>query len=106
MKNNIFITLLFVLFLLFIGLYIIGNSSYYDYDAARRTRMTSEEIEYFEQELDNGSEIDINGYLSNDDKNYDNLISDTTMQLSNKLSKSFSKALNFLLNGINKALQN
>lgn len=106
MKNNVPKIIFLVLFFLFIALYLIGNSSYYDYEASRKNRLTEEQIKYFESEIDSGNEIDIDGYLAYEEKNYDNLISNTTKNISNTISKSFSKALNFILSRMSNVLEN
>lgn len=89
-----------ILFILFIGLYLVGNSAYYDYEAASRSRLTKEQIKIFEQDVKNGNAIDVEEYLKKNEKNYDNPISNATLNISKTISKSFDKALNYVFQKI------
>lgn len=93
--KNIFRIIIMTLFLLFISLYIIGNSSYYDYSATRKTKLTEEQIKEFEEKIAKGEKIDLNDY-KNDENKYDNVISKTSLKLSNNIGKYVQKGLNFI----------
>ena len=99
--GNVARIVLLVLFILFVGLYLVGNSAYYDYEAASRSRLTEEQVRIFEQDVQEGKAIDIENYLKLNEKNNDNLISRTTLNISNTISKSFDRALNYVFGKIN-----
>ncbi len=106
MKNsNIARIVLIVLFLLFVGLYLVGNSTYYDYDVTSKTRLTEEQIKKFEEDIKNGKSVDVEEYLKEGQKNYDNVISKATLDISKTISSSFDKALSYFFNKLNDAMQ-
>ena len=100
-QGSIARVVLLILFLLFVGLYLVGNSNYYDYDTVQKTRLTEEQIEIFEEDVKNGKAVDVEDYLKINEKNYDNAISRATLTISNTISKSFDKALTYLFGKLN-----
>ncbi len=102
---NIARIILLVLFILFVGLYLVGNSNYYDYEAANKTRLTEEQIKIFEQDIKEGNAVDVEKYLQLNEKNYDNPVSKATLNISKTISKSFDKALNYVFGKINEAME-
>ena len=103
-QGNIARIIILILFIMFIGLYLIGNSNYYDYERSSKTRLTEEQIKIFEQDVEAGKKVDVENYLKLNEKNYDNLISDTTLNISTTISKTFDKALNYLFKKIDAAM--
>lgn len=85
--NKIFGWFFFVLFITFVTLYISQSTGYYEYEQARKTAFTKEQIEQFEQDVKEGKEIDINEYLENTNKDYQNNISNFTLNISEGISK-------------------
>lgn len=85
--NKIFGWFLFILFITFVTLYISQSTGYYEYEQARKTAFTKEQIERFEQDVKDGKEIDINEYLINTNKDYQNNISKFTLNVSEGISK-------------------
>ena len=105
MKNgNIARIVILILFIMFIGLYLVGNSNYYDYESASKTRLTEEQIKIFEQDVKEGNAVDIENYLKLNEKDYANPISDAALNISTTISKSFDKALNYVFKKIDKAM--
>jgi len=100
-SGGIFRIVLIVLFILFVGLYLVGNSGYYDYETTEKTRLTEKQIEQFEEDLKNGVAIDVDNYLELNEKDYDNKISKTTLDISKKISTTFDKAITFLFHKLN-----
>jgi len=103
--SNVARIIILILFILFIGLYLVGNSSYYDYEAVKKSRLTEEQIRVFEQDLKDGKSIDLEDYLTKNEKKYNNPISDATLEISKTISKSFDKCLNYLFEKINNAME-
>lgn len=87
MINKFFGWFLFILFITFVTLYISQSTGYYEYEQARKTAFTKEQIERFEQDVKDGKEIDINEYLENTNKDYQNNISRFTLNVSEGISK-------------------
>lgn len=104
-SSNIARITILILFILFIGLYLVGNSNYYDYEAASKTRLTKEQIKQFEQDVAEGKAVDVQNYLKLNEKNYSNPISDTALEISQTISKSFEKGLNYIFDKINEAME-
>lgn len=100
-SSGIFRIIILIFFILFVGLYLVGNSGYYDYDVTFKTRLTEEQIREFEEDVKNGEVIDVNSYNELNEKNYDNKVSKTALSISKKISITFDKALNYLFNKLN-----
>ena len=100
-SSGIFRIVLLVLFILFAGVYLVGNSGYYDYDVTFKTRLTEQQIKEFEEDIKNGEVIDVDSYLELNEKNYDNKISKTTLDISRKISITFDKAITFIFEKLN-----
>lgn len=71
-KTNIWTKLLAVAFIIFIGLYIAGKSGYYASEVNQKVLLTDEAIDRFEEDVINGKVVDVNSYLLEDKKNYEN----------------------------------
>lgn len=103
--KNVARIIILILFIMFIGIYLVGNSSYYDYEAASKSRLTKEQIKQFEEDVKNGIAIDANKYLQVNEKNYDNPISHAALNISKTISKSFDRALNYVFGKINDVME-
>ena len=101
--KDIFRIIMLTLFILFISMYVVGNSSYYDYEATRKTRLTEEKIKQFESDIASGEKIDLSKYKEIE-KDYDNLVSTTTLNISQKLGKTVSKSLDFIFKRVEKVM--
>lgn len=102
--KNIARIILLILFISFIGLYILGNSSYYDYNASRKARMTEEDIKDFEERIANGEKVDINSYYNTRDEDYSNFVSNASLKISNQVGRTFQKIIYFIFNGLDGAI--
>mgnify|MGYP003292524619 CR=1 FL=1 len=101
--KDVFRLISLTLFILFISLYVVGNSSYYDYEAMRKTRLTEEKIKEFESDIASGEKLDLSKYQEAE-KDYDNLISTTTMNISQKLGETVSKSIDFIFKRVEKVM--
>ena len=99
--NKIFKFTLLVLFLLFIGLYITQAFGYYEFSNNKKTALTEQAIKRFENDVKEGKKIDANNYIENE-KHYNNLLSNTSIKISNSISIVFNSFMNNLFNQINK----
>lgn len=107
MKNGkTFRFVVLMLFVVFAGFYIVSYSNYYDYDAKKRMTMTKEQIKQFEEDVENGVNIDVKKYLSINEKNYNNKISKITYRLSSTIGKTIEGALNTVFNKVAGAINN
>ena len=100
MKNGkVFRFVVLMLFVVFAGFYIVSYSNYYDYDA-------KEQIKQFEEDVENGVNIDAKKYLSINEKKYNNNISKLTYKLSSTIGKTIEASLNTVFNKVAGAINN
>ena len=104
-RNKVFKRIMFFLFIIFFTLYLSQATGYYEYEQSRKTAFTEEQIKQFEQDVKDGKEIDITKYLENTNKNYQNNISKTTLNISEAISKYMKLGIEKLFEGIAKAIE-
>ena len=105
-KNKTFNYILLILFLMFLGLYFSSNAGIIDYQAKHKNELTEEKIKEFEDDVKNNKEIDIKNYINTTDKKYDNVISDTTLKVSNKIGEVVDGTLKFLFSNLSNSINN
>ena len=74
-KNNIFLKILGLLFLIYIALFIANLSGYYESQIRENTIVTEEGIKAFEEKVQNGEEIDVTSFLSKEREDYSSKMS-------------------------------
>ncbi len=87
-----------ILFIIFAGFYIVSYSNYYDYDAKKRMTLTNEQIKQFEEDVQNGVDIDVKNYLSLNEKHYNNKVSQFTYKVSSLIGRTIEKTINGVFN--------
>lgn len=92
--------ILIFLFVIFVTIYIFYGNSYYNYDLHKKTELTNEQIEKFENDIKNNVNIDVNNYLSNTNKDYSNNISELGVNFSNFTSKYIKIGIKGILKAI------
>lgn len=103
--NKIFSWFLFILLITFITLYISQATGYYEYEQSRKTAFTEEQIKQFEQDVKDGKEIDINDYLENTNKNYQNNISRLSLNVSEGIGRYAKMGIEKIFEGIAKVIE-
>lgn len=92
-KSNWFLRILFISFIIFLGLYIASISGYYESQVANKVALTEDAIRDFEEDVLNGEVVDINSYIKKDSKDYSNSFTD--------LGDKFSEVIEtFLSDGV------
>ena len=90
---------LLILIFIYLVLYIINITGYYEYSNYTKTILTNEQIEKFENDIKNGIDIDINDYVIKK-VDYNNKISRLNYKISSIINKifqiTFIKTLEFL----------
>ena len=99
MNKFIKVLLLFIV-IIFLVMFFTSSSGYYEYELNKKTNLTQEAIERFEQDVKEGKEIDINNYLVNEKKDYNNKFSNAGLTLSNNIKKIFSEGVKFIFDSI------
>lgn len=104
-KNKIFKMIFLLCFISYLTFYIAGQTGYYEYNARKKMTFTKEQIEKFEADVKEGKNIDMQEYLKNTDKNYQNKISKATLSLSENISKITRKGINTIFTKIGNAIE-
>lgn len=105
-KTKIFFKVFFIVcFVSFLTFYISLKSGYYEYNSRRKMTFTKEQIERFESDVKSGNNIDINEYMVNTDKDYQNKISRFTLGISNTISKYTRRSVDIIFNKIGNAIE-
>ena len=71
-KTNIFIKLLIVFFIIYLGLYVINVSGYYEGRIREKTVLTESKIREFESKIQSGEDIDIKSFMDKEEVDYSN----------------------------------
>ena len=69
-KHNPFFTILFILFIVYVSLTIASFSGYYENEVNKEVTLTEENIKKFEEDVKNNKNIDLNNYISDNNKDY------------------------------------
>ncbi len=91
--KNPFLRILGLLFLGFISLYIALESGYYEAKVSKKTAMTAESIQKFEEDVKNGNPIDVNTYIFEEKKDYSNHTTDAAVFIGAKVEDFMSKGI-------------
>ena len=106
MKTKKIIKLIvYITIIAFMFSYAIEKSGYYEYNLANKRDLTEKEIKQFEEDIKEGKDIDINTYLKDNTIDYSNKLTRTTTDVSLKLNKYLTKALNKTFNILNKLIK-
>ena len=103
--NKIFKFIFIILVALFIFLIIASKSGYYEYELLEKRKLTDESIKRFESDVISGKSIDINDYIDNKSKDYNNSFSKVGNKLSTVVENAFSRGIGYLFKYINKELE-
>ncbi len=90
-KKNWFLTVLGIIFVIYIGLYIMDSLGYYNI-AAKNKVITEEKLQEFESDVKNGKEIDLKEYVR-DTTNYRNTYSNIGYNISVGIDSVLNKGL-------------
>ncbi len=82
--TSLFKILLFILLFVFCTIYVSNMKGYYSYSNYKKSLLTEEGIRKFEEDVASGIPIDIDDYIE-DDIDYSNKISKTSLYISNKI---------------------
>jgi len=102
-KNNIFLKILSILFLIYFSLYMMDNLGYYNINTKNKI-LTEEAIKEFENDVKNGKSIDIKNYVG-DNTNYKNFYSNLGYNLSVGVDNILNKGLKKVGDILKKLLQ-
>ena len=86
-KKNWFLRLIFISFIIFLGLYIASISGYYESQISNKVAITNDAIKEFEEDVLNGKEVDIKTYIVDENKDYSNKITETGDKITGAVEK-------------------
>ena len=90
-KNNTFLKIIGILFIIYFSLYVMNYLGYYNI-AAKNKVLTEEKLKEFEKDVKNGKSIDIKNYID-DTTNYKNFYSNIGYNISNGIDNVLNKGL-------------
>lgn len=99
-KKNWFLRLLSILFIVFLGLYIASISGYYEAQVSNKVALTDKAIQKFEEDVLEGKEVDINTYITNENKDYSNKFTDAGDKFSESIQKLLTQGIGGLWDAI------
>lgn len=106
MKSKIkksFIPVFSILIIMFIAVYIMSLTGYYESIENKSNSLTKEAITKFEKDVLNGEVIVASNYLK-ERKTYDNLLSRIGIKIGNLIESVFNKIMRFILKEIEGAI--
>lgn len=90
-----------ILFVLFLALYVSGGTGYYDFSNHNKSILTKEAMEKFEEDINQGKNVDLENYMKDTTQDYSNQVSNAALSVSNKIDEYTTKGLTILIKGIN-----
>ena len=97
-KNNPFLKILGILFIIFMALYIANMSGYYEGKIRDNVTITEEGIKEFEKKVQNGEEIDITSFLNNEQIDYSSSMSNLGDGVTESIENIIFKGMTFVTN--------
>lgn len=105
MKNKIFLIIISSLFIFFIILLLAEQQGYYKNRNEKAKILTEEQIKNFENDINNGKNIDIKKYVLYEDKNYTNKVTSNVYKTSLKLEKIVDGVVKYIFSGASKTVK-
>lgn len=91
--------LLLIIVVSFFCLYFTTMGGYYEYSLKQKNTLTEEAIQRFEEDVAAGKEIIASNYIE-EEKNYNNKVSEITLKTSNIISNTFDKIMKYIFKKI------
>ena len=92
-KKNIFQKIMMTFFIIFLIIYIITENGYYEYKMYNKTKLTSEAILKFEEDIKNNKDVSTHDYIVEDYIDYTNAFSN----LGVKVGEFTEKAIKYFI---------
>lgn len=104
-KNKGLSLLLITITLVFICSYVVSQSGYYEYSMQSRKNLTEEEIKQFESDVQAGNDVDITDYLKDQETDYTNTLTRTTVKVSTKVNEYLKSCIESVFKILNKLVE-
>lgn len=82
-----------IIFVVFIISYVISESGYYEYNLRNKSVMTSEAMERFENDLEEGKDVLMEDYIVNTTKDYTSRLTIGTNKISMNINSLLKKSI-------------
>ena len=102
--NKIFKMILIISFAIFITIFISNEYGYYEYKKHEQVTLTQEQIKKFEQDIKDGKNVELNNYITNQNKNYQTSFSKLGLNISNSISGVVKKSVDSLFSKLGKMI--
>ena len=103
-RAQLFRIMVIISFVCFLTLFIANKYGYYEFRNHQRTMLTLEQIQQFEQDVKDGKEIDLQDYLTDIRKDYQNNVSRAGLNISNTVSNIVSKGVEGIFDSISRMI--
>lgn len=100
--DKIFKFVFCLLLLIYLTLYFTGVAGYYEYKNYKKMTLTEEQIEKFEEDVKNGKEVNVEDYIQEEKRDYNNKIANTGKKVSYTISNTLTKLLSSTFKHISK----
>ena len=94
--------ILLLIFVLFLIMYISKESGLYEYKTYTKTRITNAAIKQFEKDVEDGKNVKMKDYLSNEYKDYTNIVNKSGTVVGNFIEKIMNNGIKKTLKVFNK----
>ena len=101
-KGNLIMLLIILFFIFFIALYSSQISGYYEYSEYRKSNLTKEKIEEFENDIQNGIDVENKTYILNEYKDYSNKFSKLGLNTSKYIEKIMTNGIRNFFSKVSK----
>ncbi len=101
-KNNWFLKIIGVLFVIYLSLTIAINTGYYEAKVNEKTVVTEENMRKFEEDVKNGREVDIKDYISDTTKDYASNTSKAGIKVASVVEKFMAEGINEMIDVLKK----
>lgn len=91
-KNNFVFVLTIVLFGIYMALYYMAETGYYEYKEYNKMIVTEEAMKQFERDISEGKDVSVENYIT-PQKNYENKVSNLGLKTSQSLEKFMTKGI-------------
>lgn len=102
MKKKLPKLVLCLLTLSFLISYIVYETGYYEYKLQNRMVLTKEQMEKFENDVNNGLDVTLNDYIIEENIDYTSNFTEFTAKINNKTSKYIKKSIELIFKKLNK----
>ena len=91
--KKVFRFLLLTLFVTFMAIYVSKSAGYIEYENRKQVALTEKQIEKFEADVKAGKNVDLTVYLKQNERNYQNKLSNLGLKVSNVMEKGVNKVV-------------